>query len=84
MRFRENRQPRNPGADLARERIEIRQRLYFVVEEFDAMIDSNLKGPYFLVQALLPLLRECRGNIINILDVHVEQPLPLRAWPRGD
>lgn len=44
--------------------------------EFDAMIDANLKGPYFLVQALLPLLQRAGGNIVNILDVHVEQPLP--------
>jgi pteridine reductase len=44
--------------------------------EFDAMIDANLKGPYFLVKTLLPMLRQARGGIINILDVHVEQPLP--------
>jgi pteridine reductase len=45
-------------------------------DEFDAMVDSNLKGPYFLVQALLPLLRAAAGSIVNILDVHVQQPLP--------
>lgn len=46
------------------------------VAAFDAMIDANLKGPYLLVQALLPMLRASKGNIVNILDVHVEQPLP--------
>ena len=46
------------------------------VTEFDAMIDSNLKGPYFLVQALLPMLRTAKGSIVNILDAHVEHPLP--------
>ena len=44
--------------------------------EFDAMIDSNLKGPYFLIQSLLPLLLQARGSIVNLLDVHVQQPLP--------
>lgn len=44
--------------------------------EFDAMLDSNLKGPYFLVQSLLPALRTAGGSIVNILDVHVERPLP--------
>ena len=44
--------------------------------EFDAMLDSNLKGPYFLIQAVLPLLHARSGNIVNILDVHVQQPLP--------
>lgn len=42
---------------------------------FDAMIDSNLKGPYFLIQALLGALRERSGSIVNIIDVHVERPL---------
>ncbi len=44
--------------------------------QFDAMIDSNLRGPYFLIQGLLPLLRASRGSIVNILDTHVERPLP--------
>jgi pteridine reductase len=44
--------------------------------QFDAMLGANLKGPYFLVQALLaPLRRASAGSIVNILDVHVEHPL---------
>lgn len=44
-------------------------------EQFDAMIGSNLRGPYFLVQGLLPLLRAAAGNIVNIVDVHMDRPL---------
>ena len=44
--------------------------------EFDAMLASNLKGPYFLIQSLLPVLQRAGGAIVNMLDVHVEQPLP--------
>lgn len=45
-------------------------------EEFDVMLGANLKGPYFLIQALLPSLRGApAGSIVNILDVHVERPL---------
>ena len=36
---------------------------------------SNLKGPYFLIQALLPGLRAASGSIVNILDIHAQQPL---------
>jgi pteridine reductase len=42
---------------------------------FDAMLDANLKGPYFLIQSFLPLLRARSGNIVNIIDVHVDFPL---------
>ena len=42
---------------------------------FDAMLDANLKGPYFLIQSFLPLLRARSGNIVNIIDVHIDFPL---------
>lgn len=43
--------------------------------DFDAMLASNLKGPYFLIQALLPLLEQASGSIVNIIDTHAERPL---------
>lgn len=44
-------------------------------EAFDSMIGSNLRGPYFLIQGLLPLLRVEGASIVNIVDTHVERPL---------
>jgi len=43
--------------------------------QFEHMLGSNLRGPYFLVQALLPGLGP-EASIVNILDVHIERPLP--------
>ncbi len=50
------------------------------VEEVDAaiwdeLIGSNLRGPFFLVQALLPALRGAQGSIVNLVDIHAERPL---------
>lgn len=39
------------------------------------LIDSNLKAPLFLTQAALPLLRDARGAIVNIVDIHATRPL---------
>lgn len=44
-------------------------------QQFDAMLTSNLKGPYFLIQALLPALRAAGGSIVNLIDIHSERPL---------
>jgi len=39
------------------------------------LVDSNLKAPLFLSQAMLPALRAARGVIVNIVDVHAQRPL---------
>lgn len=43
--------------------------------QWDDLLDSNVRGPYFLSQGLLPSLRGARGSIVNILDVHAERPM---------
>ncbi len=43
------------------------------------LVGSNLKGPLFLSQAAAPSLRERRGAIVNIVDIHAERPL--RDYP---
>lgn len=43
--------------------------------QWDDLLNSNLRGPYFLVQGLLSELRQARGSIINLLDVHADRPM---------
>ncbi len=43
--------------------------------QWDDLLNSNLKGPYFLVQALLNELSEARGSVVNLLDVHADRPM---------
>jgi pteridine reductase len=43
--------------------------------DWDALINSNVKAPYFLCQALLPALKTNRGNIINMADIYADKPL---------
>jgi pteridine reductase len=43
---------------------------------WDDLINSNLKAPFFLSQALAPFLAERRGCIINIADIYAEKGLP--------
>ncbi|HEX5088840.1 MAG TPA: SDR family oxidoreductase [Nocardioides sp.] len=38
-------------------------------EEFDRVHAVDLKGPFFLIQAALPHIREARGNIVNVSSV---------------
>jgi pteridine reductase len=40
------------------------------------LVGSNLKAPLFLAQAAAPMLRERRGSIINMVDIHARRPLP--------
>lgn len=44
-------------------------------DTWDDLFGSNLRGPFFLSQALLPELRAAGGSIVNILDIHAERPM---------
>ena len=44
-------------------------------QAWDELIGSNLRAPFFLAQAVAPALRERRGAIVNIVDIHAERPL---------
>lgn len=43
--------------------------------DWDCLINSNLKAPFFLSQALAPSLAERQGCIINIVDIHADKGL---------
>lgn len=44
-------------------------------DEWDALMACNAKAPYFITQALTPLLQAAGGSVVNILDIHGEHPL---------
>jgi pteridine reductase len=43
--------------------------------DWDDLIGSNLKAPFFLSRAAAPYLRETGGSIVNLVDIHAERPL---------
>ncbi|MGZ5035279.1 MAG: pteridine reductase [Usitatibacter sp.] len=43
--------------------------------EWDDLIGTNLRAPLFLAQAAAPRLREAKGAIVNLVDIHAERPL---------
>jgi len=43
--------------------------------QWEDLLNSNLRGPWFLVQALLGDLRAASGSVVNIVDVHAERPM---------
>ena len=44
-------------------------------EQWDDLFGSNLRGPFFLTQALVPELRAAQGSVINIVDIHADKPM---------
>ena len=42
---------------------------------WDELVGSNLRAPLFVSQAAAPHLRQVRGAIVNITDIHAERPL---------
>lgn len=44
-------------------------------KQWNELMDSNLRGPYFLTQALLSELAVAGGSVVNLLDVHAVKPM---------
>lgn len=44
--------------------------------QWDELLGSNLKAPFFLAQALRDTLKSRQGRIVNIVDIHAERGLP--------
>lgn len=42
---------------------------------WDELVGSNLRAPLFVSQAAAPHLRQARGAIVNVTDIHAERPL---------
>lgn len=45
-------------------------------DDWDSIMHTNLKAPFFLLQACLPALRESSGSVVNLIDIYSEKPLP--------
>lgn len=45
-------------------------------QQWDALMGSNLKAPFFLSQALTPALARSSGSIVNLADIHADKPMP--------
>lgn len=48
-------------------------------DQWNDLLGSNLKAPFFLCQAAADSLRQTRGCIVNIVDIHHERPLKNHA-----
>jgi pteridine reductase len=44
--------------------------------DWQALVGRNVQGPLFLSQALWPTLKASNGCIINMVDMHIDRPLP--------
>jgi pteridine reductase len=45
------------------------------LDDWNKLINSNMKAPLFLAQAATPYLKQTQGNIINMIDVHGQRPM---------
>ncbi len=43
--------------------------------QWQTIMDTNLKAPYFLAQVVAPYLSQQNGSIINITDIYAQRPL---------
>ncbi len=45
------------------------------LEDWNNLVNSNMKAPLFLAQAAAPYLEQTQGNIINMIDIHGQRPM---------
>ena len=45
------------------------------IDDWNNLINSNMKAPLFLAQAAAPYLKQTQGSIINMVDVHGQRPM---------
>ncbi len=46
------------------------------LEQWDDLMGSNLRAPFFLAQEASPALRQQAGCIVNLLDIFASRPMP--------
>lgn len=44
--------------------------------QWEDLIGTNLRAPFFLAQAAASHLRKSQGLILNLVDIHAQRPLP--------
>ena len=47
--------------------------------QWEDLMGTNLRAPFFLAQAAAPALRAGEGLILNMVDIHAQRPLPDHA-----
>jgi pteridine reductase len=45
------------------------------LDDWNNLLNSNMKAPLFLAQAAAPHLKQVQGNIINMIDIHAQRPM---------
>lgn len=44
-------------------------------DDWNTILNTNLRAPFFLLQACLPELRKNRGSVVNLIDIYSEKPI---------
>lgn len=44
-------------------------------DDWDTILNTNLRAPFFLLQACLTELRRNRGSVVNLIDIYSERPI---------
>lgn len=45
------------------------------LNHWEDLMSTNLKAPFFLIQAFMQQLEQTKGCVINMIDIHAERPL---------